>query len=78
MRQPPNFCGSHKLNTGGWQLYDLSDDRSETDNVVDAHPEVARRLAAKWRAWATEANVLPFIEDRDEAEPNRPADVRAE
>lgn len=55
-----------------WELYDLTLDRSETDNVIDEHPDVARTLMAKWRAWAAEVHALPFPEDRGEAKPNRP------
>ena len=54
-----------------WELYDLSLDRSETDNVIEEHPEVARTLKGKWRAWAAEVDVLPFPEERGDAEPNR-------
>jgi arylsulfatase len=61
--------------SSGWELYDLSDDRSETNNVIAQHPEVARELAAKWRAWAEEVNVLPFPEQRGKPEQNRPAEV---
>ena len=54
-----------------WELYDLSEDRSETDNIIADHPELARRLEAKWRTWAKDVNALPFPEDRGDAKPNR-------
>ncbi|MHC4405840.1 MAG: arylsulfatase [Planctomycetota bacterium] len=60
-----------------WELYNLSEDRSEMDNIIAQHPEVARELQTKWHAWATEVNVLPFPEERDEDEPNHPSDVQA-
>ena len=47
-----------------WELYDLTKDRSETENRVQQHPDVADRLKKKWFAWAEEANVLPYPEDR--------------
>jgi arylsulfatase len=59
-----------------WELYDLSDDRSETENVLTQHPEVARELAAKWRAWAEDVNVFPFPEQRGEPGRNRPPEIK--
>lgn len=47
-----------------WELYDLSSDRSETDNLRSRHPEIASRLKDKWEIWAKNANVLPFPETR--------------
>jgi len=52
-----------------WELYDLSGDRSETENLIEAHPDVARRLRTKWHEWAKQANVLPFPEQRGNAKP---------
>lgn len=58
-------------NSADWELYDLSEDRSETDNLIADHPELARRLEAKWRTWANDVNALPFPEDRGDPKPNR-------
>ena len=33
-----------------WELYDLSQDRSERHNLADKHPEVVRELADLWTA----------------------------
>jgi arylsulfatase len=62
----------------GWELYDLSDDRSETENAIAQHPEVARELAAKWRAWAEDVNALPFPEQRGKPDRNPPPDARTQ
>ncbi len=48
-----------------WELYDLSEDRSETDNLIQQQPEIAKQLQDKWRKWAKDADVLPFPEDRN-------------
>jgi arylsulfatase A-like enzyme len=48
-----------------WELYDLSKDRSETENLILEHPEIVREMKTKWRAWAKEVDVLPFPEDRN-------------
>jgi len=34
-----------------WELYDLSADRSETNNVAEKHPEVVRELESIWEQW---------------------------
>jgi arylsulfatase A-like enzyme len=42
-----------------WELYDLETDRTELNNLVDAHPEKAAELAQAWQAWADRAKVYP-------------------
>ena len=36
---------------GGWQLYDLSKDRSETKDVAKSNPEVVQTLSKIWDDW---------------------------
>jgi len=52
-----------------WELYDLSDDRSESEDLAGQHPDVAQRLTRKWRHWAQRCNVVPYPEQRDAAKP---------
>lgn len=40
-----------------WELYDLSADRVERNNLAARHPEIVRKLAAQWEAWAKRAHV---------------------
>lgn len=47
-----------------WELYDLSNDRSETENLVAEHPAKAAALRAKWEQWAKAVNVVPYPETR--------------
>jgi arylsulfatase len=47
-----------------WELYNMSQDRSETDNQIHTHPDIAKNLKDKWHKWAKKVNVLPFPEDR--------------
>jgi arylsulfatase A-like enzyme len=35
---------------GPWELYDLSEDRSEQKNLASAQPKLASQLAARWKA----------------------------
>ena len=57
--------------TDSWELYDLSADRSETENVIGEHPRIAEELRTAWQAWAAELNVVPFPETRGDSHPNR-------
>lgn len=40
------------LANGGWQLFDLAHDLSETNNVAAEYPEKARELKTLWNSWA--------------------------
>ena len=43
-----------------WELYDLSQDRAETNNLATKHPRRAKQLAQKWQAMTEE-----FLQLRD-------------
>ncbi|WP_139956454.1 arylsulfatase [Flavicella sediminum] len=45
---------------GKWELYNLSVDRAEENNLIDKHPKIALELEQKWNVWAKENNVLPL------------------
>ena len=66
--RPPifwEFSANHAVRDGDWklvaerskdwELYDLSVDRSETNNIASRHPEVVQRLGALYDAWAHRA-----------------------
>ncbi len=47
--------GKHKLvskRPGGWELYDLDQDRTELHDLSSAQPAVVARLASKYEDWA--------------------------
>ncbi|HEY1115691.1 MAG TPA: arylsulfatase [Chitinophagaceae bacterium] len=46
---------------GPWELYDLSVDRIESNNLAAQHPEKVKELEALWEAWAKDNNVYPLI-----------------
>ena len=57
------LAGSWKLVSrypGPWELYDLSADRGEANDLAKQQPERVKELAAKWQAWAERADVLPL------------------
>jgi len=40
------------LHAKPWELYDMSADRVEMNDLATRHPEVVKSLAAKWETWA--------------------------
>ena len=46
---------------GPWELYDITADRTESNDLSAKHPEKVRALVARWEAWASRSNVLPWI-----------------
>lgn len=49
-----------------WELYDLTADRAELNDLAVAHPTRVKELAARWNAWASRAHVLPWPWDPKE------------
>ena len=43
-----------------WELYDLSKDRSEQNDLSGTEPERVKRMAAMWDAYAARTNVEPW------------------
>ncbi len=43
-----------------WELYDLTADRTEMNDLADRYPDKVKELSARWEAWAARANVLPL------------------
>ncbi len=52
--------GLHGQDDVEWELYDVEADRSELHNLAGEQPERTRDMAAKWRAYAERANVVPW------------------
>ena len=44
---------------GSWELYDLSNDRTEQRDLAKAQPERAASMQKEWLAWAKRCNVHP-------------------
>ena len=47
-----------------WELYHLTNDRSETNNVAEDHPDTVAKLASQWNRFAARVNAKPFPETR--------------
>ena len=43
-----------------WELYDMQADRTETNNLIDRHPEPALLMEALYEQWAKRTGVLPW------------------
>lgn len=42
-----------------WELYSISNDRSEIHDVSGEHPDLVQTMIAKWQDWADRVNVYP-------------------
>lgn len=60
--------GSDKLVKKGlkspWELFDLTQDRTEQNNLALSSPEKVKQMLADWRSWAERANVIPRPESK--------------
>jgi arylsulfatase A-like enzyme len=45
---------------GEWELYDLSKDRAEVNNLAAKYPKRVQELAARYQQWADEVGVVPW------------------
>jgi arylsulfatase A-like enzyme len=62
----------------GWELYDITADRVERNDLAAKHPDIVKKLTAEWEAWARRANVDQWTGPRrtnwgDAPPQNRPA-----
>lgn len=46
---------------GPWELYDMTSDRTELNDLSGDHPGRVRDMARAWESWARRARVLPWI-----------------
>ena len=58
------LVGREVAETGGtnaskWELYDVSKDRTEVNNLAQTNPDKLKELASKWESWAERAHVYP-------------------
>jgi arylsulfatase len=44
----------------GWELYQMTDDRTEQHDVAADHPEQVQRLSKLWQAWADRVGVAQW------------------
>jgi arylsulfatase A-like enzyme len=44
----------------GWELYDMDADRTEANNIADAHPDRVEQMAQAYEQWAKRIGVQPW------------------
>ena len=49
-----------RLRNQAWELYNLTEDRSETNNLAEAYPDRRETLRRKYEQWAKKNQVLPW------------------
>jgi arylsulfatase len=47
-----------------WELYDMEEDRSEINNLVNEYPQLVSELSEAWERWAESHMVYP-LDGRD-------------
>lgn len=58
--------------SGPWELYNLADDRSETNDLIEQHAERAEKLRRKWHELAETVDRLPKRQRRPVGEKPKP------
>jgi arylsulfatase len=43
-----------------WELYDMENDRSETNDLAAKYPEIVKELSAKWEMEAKRTKMKPW------------------
>ncbi len=61
------LTGKGHFDQDKWELYNVAEDRSESKNLAEEHPEKLQELIDAWFAEADKNNVLP-LDDRSAAE----------
>ena len=51
------------LDDAPWELYNFTDDRIESKDLSQDHPELVDELASAWDRWAAENDVTPLPKD---------------
>lgn len=54
--------GNKRYNNRKWELYNISKDRCESNNLFDSNPEKARELEKLWTEWALRVKVNPYYQ----------------
>ena len=60
---------------GDWELYNVVENRTETDDISESHPEIVAELSSYYEAWAARCEVKPWVDIleimRERRRPNR-------
>lgn len=61
--------------SSGWQLYDLSKDIGERDDLAKSRPDVVRELASAWEEWNA-TNMAPLWHGSPTEDPTAPTKAK--
>jgi len=48
---------------GPWELYDMENDATETNNLANQCPDLVEKMAEMWKSWAIRTKVLPWPQE---------------
>ncbi|MBE0535232.1 MAG: arylsulfatase [Phycisphaerae bacterium] len=63
---------------GGWELYNLRENRTEMNDLSTKFPEIARELEGMYNSWAERSFVVPWGELNKKAQPQKTTAARPE
>ena len=58
-------------NPGGWELYNIAADRTETNDLAASEPRRVAAMSALYESWAQKCNVLPWAEFQERRKQGR-------
>jgi arylsulfatase len=54
-----NVSPASGLKKNNWELYHITEDGTELNNLATAHPEKVSALSDKWETWAQRVHIFP-------------------
>ena len=48
----------NEYGTGSWELYDMSNDQGEVNDLAPSHPEILQDLLGKFNTWKAETGAV--------------------
>ena len=56
---PFKWDGLDELALENWELFDMENDRTETNDVAPGNPEIVNKMVRMWLEWANRTNTIP-------------------
>ena len=56
--------GNNRYNDRKWELYNIAEDRCETENLISKNPDKAKELEKIWLDWAVRVKVAPYYQHK--------------
>ena len=55
--------GNARYPNKDWELYNMEQDRCETNDLAKEHPDLVAKLEQEWKEWAVRVKVHPYYLD---------------